>query len=172
MLILLRNDNPLGRTGAGTVYVIYGKASLPSVIELPNITSSDGFVLLGPHAQASGTYGSVKIVPDINGDGLDEVFVSFGYDDALGRGVSSGSGYIIYGSKSSPGTIDLLNITPTQGVLIAGDVGYLLGEHTGFCDVNGDGTIDFLLSATGASSTGGAFLIYGNSSLPSIIDTK
>jgi len=171
MVIFAPQDSPQGRTAAGTIYVIYGKVGLPSVIELPNITSTDGFILQGPHATAGANNGRVQIVEDINGDGLDEVFVSFISDPALGR-TFAGSAYIIYGSKVSPGVIDLASISSSQGVLIAGDTNNAFGQFIGACDVNGDGKKDFLISRIGGSATGGAFLIYGNSSLPSVIDTK
>ncbi len=123
----------------GGVYVVFGDsfASPPYVINLPADITIYGEYFWGyfGHAIASG---------DINGDGYDDIIVS---NDA---GVSYGITYVVFGSNSSPLTIDL-SIQPADITVF--DDGISSGLTS--CDLNGDSYYDLIIGAPYADPAGG-----------------
>ena len=160
------------RGNAGTSYVIYGGINNPGTIDLSIVlTSMQGFAILGglpsPYGETSGN--SVSGAGDINGDGYADIIVG-----AVGLSFSSGAAYVIYGSASNPGTIDLsVALTNSQGFSMFGktlyvDTGYSV---SGAGDINGDGYADIIVSAPYIlNSIGESYVIYGNSNNPGTID--
>lgn len=91
---------------------------------------------------------SVSIVPDIDGDGLDEVVVSAPKDDGE---VAVGLLYLMYGGGLERGTRaaeDADLVFPAQA-----HISSRFGGH-GVGDLDGDGTGDVVISATGAAVDG------------------
>jgi hypothetical protein len=158
--------DPSGRTNAGTAYVIYGKSGGLSDLDLLNLTSAQGFKILGSASYDKAGY-SVSSAGDVNGDGVADVIVG-----AYGAGLSgrrAGTSYVIYGKSGGLTDLDLLNFTTAQGFKILGSVN---GDAAGYSvnsagDVNGDGVVDVIVGAyqadpSGRTDAGTAYVIYCN----------
>ena len=155
------------KSSAGEAYAIFGSAGLAGTIDLA--TTAAGLTVLG--AEANDFLGRVS-AGDFNDDGIDDVLVSATGADATANAKSSaGEAYVIFGSASLSGTVDLAGATPALSVLGA-DAGDGLGNGLGSGDFNGDGIDDLLLgvpTADGATNTkeiaGEAYAIFGSPAL-------
>lgn len=176
-LIGAQDASPAGRTQAGAAYLIYGSKTLPSLIDLGNLTSTQGMQLFG--AAANDNVGNaISGAGDVNGDGKDDFLVGAPTADSTGR-KDAGAVYLIYGGINLPGTIDLGNSNASQVlVLLGGAAGDNAGRSVSDAgDINGDGKADFLVGAfhaspKGRTQAGGAYLIYGGANLPLSLDLK
>ncbi|HZN31836.1 MAG TPA: hypothetical protein VFB88_20950 [Xanthobacteraceae bacterium] len=113
--------DPNGNTNAGSAYVIFGKASGFSDIDLANLSAADGFRIDGPSG-VQGNLGfelpahlgtSVAGAGDINGDGYSDIVVG-----APGYSLVEGAAYVIYGEAS--GTVNKVG-TSADDRLLGGD---------------------------------------------------
>jgi len=197
--------SPDGKANAGRVYVVYGIRSecssgeravlpecsrtFPEVLELSTLDGNDGFVLNG--AAVADLTGSNARVGDVNGDGVDDLFIG-----ATGAQPTA-KAYVVFGRGSRrapaareprrrcrpssrdsipanfPAVVDLGELTSTEGLviygLLTGDVPGLLeygSPVAGTGDVNFDGIEDMLVgsrlaSPAGKTASGEAHVIYG-----------
>jgi hypothetical protein len=164
--------DPAGRSNAGAVYLIFGKRNLPAVIDLAAL-GSQGVVIQG--IAAGDLFGSgVANLGDFNRDGLADIIASAPEADVPGRG-DSGKAFIIFGSRSLPGVLDLRSLTAAQGVVIlSATKNDPLAVSCGG-DFNHDGTPDALIGVNlegpgGRSNAGRTYLVFGRSSPPATID--
>jgi hypothetical protein len=162
-----------GGTSAGEAYVIYGVAgNTRGTVDLTNLSASDGFVIQGDAAEDAAGF-SVSSAGDVNGDGIDDVIIGAPFGDDGGS--NSGEAYVIYGvAGTSRGTIDLTNLSASDGFVVQGDAA---GDRAGVSvssagDVNGDGIDDLIVGAYrgdngGGTTAGEAYIIYGFRNAPS-----
>ncbi|MDX1619097.1 MAG: FG-GAP repeat protein, partial [Balneolaceae bacterium] len=96
-------------TDSGETYVVFGKSTLGSDIELSALSSSDGFTLNGIGAYDESGY-SVSS-GDINNDGADDVVIGALLADP--NASASGETYVVFGGSDvgSGGTIELSSLT-------------------------------------------------------------
>ena len=128
-----------------SAYVIYGTREARTSLDLSSLTEADGFKI---HVDIESIgYGyNVSSAGDVNGDGFDDVIVG-----------SYSTVYVIYGSDSDRGTLDLSSLTPAVGFKIVGTPWVNTGTRVSDAgDVNGDGINDLIVG--GASV---AYVIYG-----------
>jgi hypothetical protein len=148
--------------GAGSVYVVFGKASTTS-IDVANL-GSNGYRIDGSSYgftmyERAGT--SVASIGDLNGDGKAEVLV---YAHAHG---AAGSVYVVFG-KASTTNIDLGNLG-VNGYRIDGLHEAIPDTHnltSSIDDLNGDGRDEVVVSDYLAGSV---YVVFGQSS-PTTID--
>ena len=156
---------PSGNTGAGSSYVIFGKASGLGTIDLANLGTS-GFQINGAVTNdRSGI--SVSSAGDVNGDGYGDLIIGANQADPSGRS-NAGSSYVVYGKASGFGTIDLANLG-TSGFQINGAVANDLSGYSVSAagDVDGDGYDDLIVGAYGANPSGkndagSSYVIFGD----------
>ncbi len=160
-------DLAIGAPGAqsfkGETYVVYGSASLPSVVSLGGLTSATGVVLRGGTGDHAGE--TLAGIGDFNGDGKGDVLVGAPQATLMGKA------YVVFGGSAMGALIDLATLG-SAGVTFTGQVS---DEHLSLAtaaagDVNGDGKADLLLASpaadpAGVIHAGEAYLVFGSSSL-------
>ncbi len=93
------NADPPSQSGAGSSYVVFGKASgFTSAINLSTLNGSNGFRLDGVVA---GDYSgrSVAGAGDVNGDGFADVMIGAHFADPPSQ-TNAGSSYVVFGKAS------------------------------------------------------------------------
>jgi methionine-rich copper-binding protein CopC len=159
--------NVLGSYGAGSAYVVFGKASgMPSTFNLTTLSGADGFridgITLGDNVGIS-----VSGAGDVNGDGYDDLII--GANHASTDGKDAGTAYLIYGKATGfPAAINLADLDSTVGLRIGGgsagdDIGIAVSAAG---DVNGDGYADLLVGADNTdyngAGTGSSYVVFGS----------
>jgi hypothetical protein len=124
--------------------------------------------------------GSAVAVGDVNGDGMGDLIVSASLNDGPdGSRTNAGAVYLVPGSKGFSPTIDLqtLDGTPPAGikVIYGPQQDGRFGIWVDVGDVDGDGIADIVvgidqLNADTRQHIGGAYIIFGSTSLPQVID--
>jgi hypothetical protein len=158
--------NGVQRARAGTTYVIYGKASRTTNVDLGAITKSEGLKVFG--AEASDFSGNcISSAGDINKDGFEDFLIGASQASRSGRSLS-GVVYVLFGKASFPAAIDLGALTPTDGFQIIGAIanGYVGNAVSSAGDFNKDGVDDFIIGSylDGPTKQGVAYVFYGKSS--------
>lgn len=159
-----KNDE--GASGAGKVYLIFGKSSGWS--RNVGLGSADAAWTGATQDEAAGL--PVAAAGDVNGDGYADILVgAIGYGDGVSAPESAGRTYLILGRSGG--------FSGTQNIASAA-IASFIGEGTwdsagwalsGDGDVNGDGLDDFLIGAPDNSTDNGegsgqVYLILGKSS--------
>ncbi len=118
--------------------------------------------------------GTVAILGDVNGDGIDDWAVSYAKGDSLGRS-DNGKVYVVYGRTDG--------VAPNLADVANGQGGYLIsgrnsGDNAGGLisaagDVNADGLQDLLIHAKGANGGAGkGYIVYGRTNASNLdLDT-
>jgi hypothetical protein len=163
--------DPNGNSGAGSSYVVFGKASgFAASLEPSSLDGSSGFRLDGAATEDWSGY-SVSAAGDVNGDGFADLIVGAQGADPNGQSWA-GSSYVVFGQASdfSP-ALDLSGLDGTNGFRLDGAAaddgsGYSV---SGAGDVNGDGYADLIVGASGAdpngqSWAGSSYVVFGKAS--------
>jgi hypothetical protein len=147
-----------------TSYVIYGKETRTTDIDLYSLAPVDGFQILGESGW------SVSEAGDVNGDGIDDLIIgAVGGEGSVGSGGnpnlgSAGDAYVIFGKDSDPEfgdpetftDIDLANLDLADGFRIIGAIkhGGLGSSVSSAGDINNDGIDDLVIGASGVATSG------------------
>jgi len=158
----------------GAVYIFYGKPTLPHAVDLA--TDSADVTLYGRTGYELALSGKT-IVGDINGDGIDDIFVGSRQGAGPG-GTREGAGEVsvVFGSKNLPSVIYFNDVPPD--VVVYGTHAYhplTTGNSIALGDLNGDGYDDLVLGSQtggpeGRPGAGEGYIIFGSSSMPAEVD--
>ncbi len=155
VLIGADNADIPGNAYAGKAYVVFGSAT-PSDVLLSDNLGTAGLAIIGANSGAGVGHG-VGGGGDINGDGLNDIVVG------TASGAAAGAAYVIFGSPTLGGTLDLANVG-TAGIRFTGpsvfDGAGRAVSITG--DIDGDGFDDLLIGAPYANGQNGSFAGQGS----------
>lgn len=162
-----------GNAQSGESYIIFGKATLPQLVDL-SVLGGLGIALYGADlGDYSGA--SVSSAGDVNGDGFGDVIIGAPYADGPANNNSRmGESYLVFGAATLSSKIALGSLN-SSGTTIFGVSSYdLSGASVSAAgDVNGDGFDDVLIGANGygfeLQYSGETYLIFGGSALPKVI---
>jgi hypothetical protein len=155
-------------------------ANLPANLDASTLPSTRGVLIEGPSSSLPQNAGSaVRNLGDINKDGIDDYAVGANYG-SYGSRQYCGLTYVLYGSRSMSGTIDLSTVASSAGYQIIGEgANDFSGSVIGSADVNGDGFKDILLGVQLASPTVGGvqrgragitYVVFGKASRTTNVD--
>ncbi|MDH5715936.1 MAG: hypothetical protein OEZ30_10255, partial [Candidatus Aminicenantes bacterium] len=141
--------DPPGGSSAGKTYVIFGCSSLPSTIDLDQV-SADIMVCGDDEWDFSG----VSVASgNINGDGYDDVII---YSLCYSCPSNLTKTYVVFGkSFTSPVVIDL-DTQPADITVCISEVDYVGGFEVASGDINSDGYYDLIIGDCWADVPGGA----------------
>ena len=169
-------DGPSGsRSDAGEVYLIFGSAGMGGVVDTASVQQD--VTIYG--ADAYDYLPSSVAVGDVNGDSADDLLLGTYYGDGPGNTRSgAGEAYVIFGSPTLSGAIDLA--AGGADITVFGEKPGALGDRLGYGvgsgDFNGDGADDILVTAQwggGPDNTrgaGDAYVIFGSPDLSGTVD--
>ncbi len=154
----------------GAAFLVYGKATGFTDVDLITMSLADGIRITGDGATGSAAR-SVSSAGDVNGDGIDDLLI--GDMDAAGEAAGSGAAYLVYGQAGGFGAnIDLASLgalgVRINGVAAADRAGISVSSAG---DVNNDGFDDLIVGAQQADGTNGAaYVLFGSGGLGASID--
>src|SRR5215469_14213710 len=170
-------SSPDGRRNNGQVNVYLSDGADTGVVDAAKHPASI-FSIIG---RSSGDLlGSAVAVGDVNGDGTGDLVVSASLNDGPdGSRTNAGAVYVVPGSKSFSAITDLqtLDGLPPNGITVIygpqQDGRFGIWVDTG--DVDGDGIPDIVVGMDQLNSDtrqhiGGAYIIFGSTALPQVID--
>ncbi|MDA9176298.1 hypothetical protein N9O95_04345, partial [Alphaproteobacteria bacterium] len=153
LIVSSRDADPLGRTDAGSTYVIFDTSALGTASILDDVS-----LITQLHGASSGDLSgwSVSAISDLNGDDLSELLVGAGFGDP--NGTNSGEVYIVSGAlvRDRQGSHIDLSQLGNEGLVING---ISSSDHLGAYvnavgDIDGNGTNDLLIAADIADPNG------------------
>jgi len=172
--------HPNGQDRAGESYVVFGRTTgFPAAFNLGSLfpaaggDGSAGFVLKGiDRFDFSGH--TVSDLGDVNGDGIDDLFIGAHLADPNGLG-DAGESYVVFGRTTGfPAAFELRSLHPALGgdgsagfVLKGIDQGDKSSEQvSGLGDVNGDGIDDLIMGSryadpNGLPEAGESYVVFG-----------
>jgi hypothetical protein len=169
----LPNASPDGRTLAGEVYVIYGSATFPSVLDMAAPGASALTRVKG--ADVFDKLGTSVAVGHVDGDAFGDLVLGAPLSSTP-AGSFSGKVFIVRGAASLGAVIDL--------AAAPAGVSQFFGEHANdtfgtaclASDLSGDGIDDVIIGAPQSSplnrsSAGTAYVVFGTTVLPDTFQT-
>lgn len=160
--------SPNNKTSAGRIYVVFGKAgTFNPTIDLSTLNGQNGFIINGINA-GDKTGEALATVPDINGDGIDDLIMGSPGASPDGKEFA-GKVYALFGKQGTfPAIVNLGDINSTTGLVWNGTEA---GEEAGASvssagDINRDGINDLIIGAPLASpndkqNAGKSYVVFG-----------
>ena len=161
------------RGNAGEVYVILGSPDLSGTVDMA--LDEQDFTVLG--AKADDYLGYALAAGDVNGDDVDDIIVGApGADDPDGKRPDAGQVYVVFGSPTLSGTVDIAR-NEHDFTILGAKASDFLANFAASGDVNGDGIDDILLGTEFGDGPDGqradagvAYVIFGRPELKGTLD--
>ncbi|MBI1820964.1 MAG: FG-GAP repeat protein [Nitrospirae bacterium] len=161
----------IGSTGvnqSGQIYIIFGKGTLPGLIDLSTTTGGADVIIGG--FQTSGLSSAISISGDVNGDGMNDLIAGVqGYTPFSKTGsarVQAGGAFLFYGRKIWPSAATPMNIQNADLTFNGINTGDQAGSSVTLGDLNKDGKADIIIGARMASpyakaNSGSTYIVLG-----------
>ncbi len=160
-------DEDSNAASAGAVYVLMGSATMVSA-GTASLDSSDA-VLLG--ADTGDEAGTALLVYDLDADGDDDILIGAPYADSSTIS-NAGRAYLVYGSTSLAGDIDLS--VGAYASVTGSNIDDQVGSALAAADLDQDGLIDLAVGAPynddAANNAGITYLFVGAASISGDLD--
>ncbi len=183
VLIGAPTSDPNG-SNSGTTYVVFGKnvsvdGTFTAEVELSGLDGTNGFKIFGETDDDNSGH-SVSSAGDVNGDGIDDLFIGAYSVDLDNRNPNAGATYVVFGRDQSKGiffseALELSNLDVGLGFKLLGesDNDRLGGSVSSAGDVNSDGIDDVLIGARNsdinASNSGTSYVVFGKEALAPVL---
>ena len=163
-----RADTPANN--AGHVGIFLGSTISAATFGTTERVADADYLITGAVAKDSLGIGELTVVPDIDGDGYDELVIG-GSDMTNSNGADVGSLFLISGGDLIDDTVDGPAFVEFEGSNAQDDFGY---AATSPGDLDGDGTPELIVSARygdeNLGDAGAVYLYYGDSSWSGTLD--
>lgn len=142
------DDIAVSQSADKNVYIIFGKETW-SDIDIANfVPGTDGMLIQHPTSGATLFGYNINQIGDYNGDGKKDI--------AITENFKQFAVYVLFGGRTSFATLDLKDMTSTDGIKISSTTTDQVVNPVYAGDVNKDGVDDFV-----AGGGNGAFLFFG-----------
>ncbi len=126
--------------------MIFGSAGIGGLVDLA--ARPPDLLVIG--ADLDDELGASLAGGDINGDGVDDLIIGAPHAAAAGNTkAEAGEAYVVFGSPTLGGTLDLASTSPDITILGAESLNRL-GRAVAAGDLNGDGVADLMVGAPGS----------------------
>lgn len=167
------------RPNSGTTYVVFGntESSFDDEIDIGHPLA--GVQIMKVYgAETNDISGSSLCAGDINGDDYEDIIITASLADGPGNSRNDcGESYIVFGNERHDLEFMLDLLTSAPVIIYGNDSSDELGRSITTGDTDADGVDDIIIGAHYADGmdnnnmyTGESYLIYGDDSLPAIID--
>ena len=158
------SGNDDGGGAAGKAYLVLGSSLAASPSTTIDLSNAD-FAFIGEDS-VDFAGASVSTAGDVDGDGLDDLFVGAFANDA--GGTNAGKAYLILGSSLAASTSTTIDLSNADFAFIGESANDSAGSSVSTAgDVDGDGLDDIIVGApyndAGTNDAGKAYLILGSS---------
>jgi len=170
LVVASRGDGPLeARPTAGEAYAVFGPVAHGGVVDAA--LSQQDLTIYGVETDDKlAQFVYLLAMGDFNGDGMEDILVGSEAADGPGNARNlGGDAYVIFGSSTMSGTIDLA-LSEEDIVIYGGNEADHLGSVAAG-DVNGDGVDEILVAAPYADGVGETRLACGEAYVISLPDT-
>ncbi|MBI4357498.1 MAG: FG-GAP repeat protein, partial [Gammaproteobacteria bacterium] len=158
----------------GKVFMVYGQASFSASVDLSTLNGTNGVRFDGISAGSNlgGSLGFSSSRVDVNGDGLEDMFLGApgGDPSAETKGNAAGQAFVVFGKTSAyTHPFDISTLNGTNGFTVNGASGSDVLGKVSSGDINGDGFGDLIVGADGRdvganTDAGTVYVIYGKAS--------
>ncbi|MEC7241771.1 MAG: hypothetical protein VXW32_11080 [Myxococcota bacterium] len=156
-----RADSPANN--AGQVGIFMGSTVSSASFGTTERLADSDYLITGAAAADSLGIGEITVLPDIDGDGFDELALG-GSDMSNSNGSGVGSLFLVSGGDLANDTVDGAAFVEFEGSNANDDFGYAAASPG---DLDGDGTADLVISARygdeNVTDAGAVYLYYGDS---------
>lgn len=137
--------DPLGQSGSGAVFLVFGAESLPATVD--TALNQQDVTIQG--AQSPAHMGTSLAIGDLNADGIDDLAIGAPDAPRPDNLAQAGEVYVLFGRSAWASTITLLS--EADKIVRGAAANDATGTAVAIGDLDGDGYADLLVGSPGVS---------------------